>query len=305
MFETLTLDQLRLFLCVVEEGSFSAAGRRLDRVQSAVSQGISNLEKTLGVALFDRNGRRPELTTDGRSLLLDAQQVFAQVGQLRARAATMAKGLEAEVSIVVDAIVPAELLVEMCRGFQAQFPTVSLRIHTEVLGAVTNLVLNGSCHLGIAATIGIEDVGLTRRFLAHVAMLPVAGSSHPLARFAGPIPTSAVRGQIQVVISQRSKAAVENHGVLSGQSWRVADAATKLTLIRAGLGWGNLPREMVKGDLKAGTLVQLQLEEWGPKPLLAPLSSIVRTDSPPGPAGQWLLRQLQRFYEEAPATPQR
>jgi len=302
VFETLTLDQLRLFLCVVEEGSFSAAGRRLDRVQSAVSQGISNLEETLGVALFDRTGRRPELTANGRSLLLDAQQVFAQVSQLRTRAASIAKGLEADVSVVVDAIVPAELLVAMCRGFQARFPTVSLRIHTEVLAAVAEQVLDGSCHLGISGPIGIDNAGLTRRFLTHVAMLPVAGSNHPLARLEGPIPTTAVRDQIQVVISQRSKATSGDHGVLSGHSWRVADAATKLTLIRAGLGWGNLPCEMVKGDLQVGALVQLQLEEWGPKPLLAPLSSIVRSDSPPGPAGQWLLKRLDVLSQETSAA---
>ena len=295
MFETLTLDQLRLFLCVAEEGSFSAAGRRLNRVQSAVSQGISNLEDALGVSLFDRKGRRPQLTATGRSLLLDTQQVFVQVGRLRTRAASIAeKGLEAEVSVVVDAIVPAALLVAMCRGFQEQFPTVSLRIHTEVLAAVAELVLDGTCDLGISGPVGIDDAGLARRFLTHVAMLPVAGANHPLARFEGPIPTSAVRDQIQVVISQRSTAAAGDHGVLSGHSWRVADAATKLTLIRAGLGWGNLPCEMVEGDLRAGALVRIELEEWGPKPLLAPLSSIARADAPPGPAGQWLLQELQQ-----------
>jgi len=186
----------------------------------------------------------------------------------------------------------------MCRAFQAQFPTVSLRIHTEVLAAVADLVLDGTCHLGIAGPIGIGDMGLTRRFLTHVAMLPVAGSNHPLAKFEGAIPTTAVRDQIQVVISQRSKATSEDHGVLSGHAWRVADAAIKLTLIRAGLGWGNLPCEMVRDDLQAGRLVQLQFEEWGPKPLLVPLSSIVRTDAPPGPAGQWLLQQLDVLSQE-------
>lgn len=299
MFETLTLDQLRLFLSVVEEGSFSAAGRRLNRVQSAVSQGISNLEETLGVVLFDRTKRRPELTAAGSSLLIDAQLVFARVSQLRARAATISKGLEAEVSIVVDAIVPAELLVNMCRYFKAEFPTVSLRLRTEVLGSVGGLVLDRSCHLGIAGPIGNEDSLLTRRFVTHVAMVPVAGKSHPLASFGGPIPTIAVRDQIQVVINERDKAKSGDHGVLSGHSWRVADASTKLALINAGLGWGNLPWEMVRDDLRTGALVQLQIEEWGPAPFFAQLFSIVRTDSPPGPAGQWLLCQLDMLSQEA------
>jgi DNA-binding transcriptional LysR family regulator len=297
VIENLTLDQLRLFVSVVEEGSFSAAGRQLNRVQSAVSQGISNLEEALGVALFDRTGRLPKLTASGQSLLLDAQRIFTQVSQLRTRAAGISEGLEAVVSVAVDAIVPAELVVSMCRGFQAEFPTVALRIQTEVLDAVVALVLEGSCQLGIAGPIGIDRPDLTRRFLAHVAMVPVAGAGHPLATLRAPIATAAVRDQIQVVISQRGHDSGADHGVLSGHTWRVADASTKLALMRADLGWGTLPCAMVKEDLERGTLVQLQFEEWGPEPLQAPLSSVVRSGAPPGPAGQWLLSELNRLCE--------
>jgi len=290
----LTLDQLRLFVCVTEEGSFSAAGRRLKRAQSAVSYGISNLEQLLDVQLFDRAGRRPRLTKTGRALLLDARQVLARVGELHTRASSMAQGLESDVSIVVDAIFPAELLVELCRAFQVKFPTVSLRVHTEVLGAVASLVLDGTCQLGVSGPVGADAADLQRRLLAHVAMVPVAASSHPLSRFDFPIPTSAVRDHVQIVISDRSRLTEGvDHGVLSGLTWRVADATTKLALIRAGLGWGNLPFEMVRADLERGALAKLVLEEWGPQPLLASLSSIVQVGAPPGPAGQWLLGQLE------------
>ena len=292
MFETLTLDQLRLFLTVVEEGSFSAAGRRLDRVQSAVSQGVANLESNLGVALFERTGRRPQLTTVGRLLLVDAQRVFAQVSSLRDRASSIAEGLEAEVSVVVDAIVPAHILVQMCRGFQTEFPTVVLRIHTKKLEQVPEAVVDGSCQLGIAGPVGIDAPELTRRFLAQVALIAVASADHSLARCSVPIPTSAVRDEVQVVISTHRQAKRDDHSVLSAHSWRVADAHTKLALIRAGLGWGNLPTQMVHEHIESGELVQLHLEEWGPKPLLVQLVSIVRTNAPLGPAGQWLLRQL-------------
>jgi len=51
---TPTLEQLRIFLAVVDAGSFGAAARRLDRAGSVVSYGISNLEAQLGVDLFER-----------------------------------------------------------------------------------------------------------------------------------------------------------------------------------------------------------------------------------------------------------
>jgi len=293
-FDALTLDQVRLFVCVAREGSFSAAARRLHRAQSAVSYGVANLEKLLGVQLFDRSGHRPTLTETGRGLLSEARQILDDVGRLRARASSVADGLELVVHLAVDAICPAELLIELCKAFQEQFPTVSLHIHTEVLSAVAALVLEGTCHVGISGPIGVDAEELERHFITHIPMVPVAAASLPLSELPSPISRAHVRGQVQIVISQRvSSPSSMDHGVLSDTTWRVADAATKLSLIRAGLGWGNLPLDLVREDLERGSLVQLVLDEWAPSPLMVPLSAIARTDSPPGPAGQWLLRMLE------------
>ena len=54
MIEGVTLGQLRAFVAAVDEGSFSAAGRKLARTQSVVTQTIANLERQLGLKLFDR-----------------------------------------------------------------------------------------------------------------------------------------------------------------------------------------------------------------------------------------------------------
>lgn len=294
MFETLTLDQLSLFLSVAEEGSFSAAGRRLGRVQSAVSRGVANLESSLGVSLFDRSTREPKLTPAGRVLVLEARQVFAQVAKLRDRATALADGLEHEVSVVVDAIVPAHLIVEMCRRFQVQFPTVTFRIQTEVLSSVSDLVVNGICQLGIAGPIGSDLPVLTRRFLTEVAMIPVAAPTHPLASGASPIASLEARSHVQVVLSRRNTSDDgPDIGVLADHTWRVADTATKLAIIRAGLGWGNLPRSLVEADIRSGALVHLEFAEWGPNSIRASLYTIIRSDSPPGRAGKWLLQLLQ------------
>ena len=70
---TATFDQLRIFLAVVDTGSFAAAGRTLNRAVSVISYGITNLEAQLGLTLFDREGtRKPQLTTAGRAPQLGA-----------------------------------------------------------------------------------------------------------------------------------------------------------------------------------------------------------------------------------------
>ncbi len=68
---TPTFDQLRIFLAIVDTGSFAAAGRKLNRAVSVISYGIGNLEAQLGLTLFEREGtHKPRLTLAGRAAAL-------------------------------------------------------------------------------------------------------------------------------------------------------------------------------------------------------------------------------------------
>jgi DNA-binding transcriptional LysR family regulator len=82
VLDGVSLDQLRTFIAAADEGSFSAAGRRLRRAQSVVSQVLAKLEGQLGVRLFDRSARLPVLTDQGRALLshLGAKLAFLRAG---------------------------------------------------------------------------------------------------------------------------------------------------------------------------------------------------------------------------------
>ncbi len=71
------LRQLVTFVAVAEEGSFTRAAERLHVVQSAVSAGIRNLERELGVELFDRSTHRVALTDAGRALLPEARATLS------------------------------------------------------------------------------------------------------------------------------------------------------------------------------------------------------------------------------------
>lgn len=291
--DSLTLDQIRLFVCVVDEGSFSAAARKLRRAQSAVSYGIGNLETHLGVLLFNRSTRRPTLTTNGEGLLADAKQVLHGVNQLGARAAAVSSGLELEVRLAVSAICPTELLIAMGRAFQKKYPQVSLRVQTEVMEAVPALVLDGTCHLGISGPFALNESELERRFLTHIHMVPVAGPGHALAQKRAALTRAEVHTEVQIVITQRSRTSQnEAQSVFSATTWHVADAATKLELIRAGLGWGFLPMHLVHGDIEQGRLARLELAQQGPAAVEIPLAGITRSGFPPGPAGRWLLDEM-------------
>src|ERR1700750_2408235 len=98
MLQSVSFDQLRMFVAAADEGSFSAAARRGERPQPAVSEAILNLEAQLGVALFDRSGRYPKLTSEGTVLLADARAVIGGVDAMKARAKGISGGLGPQIT---------------------------------------------------------------------------------------------------------------------------------------------------------------------------------------------------------------
>jgi DNA-binding transcriptional LysR family regulator len=285
-----TLDQLRVFAAVAETGSFSAAARGLRRAQSAVSYAIANLEAQLGLELFERGHRRPVLTEAGRAVLADARRVTRVVDDLRARAVGLHAGLEAEVGLAVDVMFPAGQLVAALEAFAKRFPTVALRLRIEALGAVVELVQERVCGLGISGPMGVRPETIECRPLGQIELQPVCAPSHPLAKLPAPLPVSALHEHVQLVLTDRSRLTEgQDFGVLSPRTWRLADLGAKHELLRAGLGWGNMPAHMVCEDLRARRLVLLAPEQPG---IQFQLLLIHRADAPPGPATRWLAERL-------------
>src|ERR1700729_312860 len=149
MLDAVTLDQLRTFIAAAEQGSFSAAGRKLRRAQSVVSQALANLEGQLGVTLFDRSARYPTLTEDGRALLENARAVADRMDGFKARAKTLREGLEPELSLSIDVMYPMSELTAAVAKLPGTFPPTPWRLFVEVLGAVLQPVLRGVCQIGI------------------------------------------------------------------------------------------------------------------------------------------------------------
>ena len=301
MYDPVTLDQLRAFVTVVEEGSFSAAARKLKRVQSAISTSMGNLESQLGVAVWDRSTKVPKLTPQGQTVLGAARRVLMEVDGLRRLTAGMVMGLEAQVSICLDALFPVDALIDLCTAFTKEFPSVDLRIDTQVMSAVSARVLDGSATIGIVSP-GGPTAGLERHALAPVRMVPVVASGHPLAAVRGPIENERFADAIQIVLTERIDAGIADRAVLSPRTWRVADLHTKHMLLRAGLGWGNLPEHVAREDLRSRRLVAIQPAAWGREEHTVYLAAIYRSDAMFGPAHRWLLGHLPLLCARDPSA---
>jgi DNA-binding transcriptional LysR family regulator len=288
---TPTFDQLRIFLTIVDTGSFAAAGRKLNRAVSVISYGIANLEAQLGVLLFEREGtRKPQLTVAGRALLAEARSIAHGMDGLRAKVKGLLDGLEAEVNLAVDVMLPAERLGKVLRAFAREFPTVQLRLHAEALGAIVAMVLDRGAVIGLSGPLSAGVEGIESMAAGLVPMVPVAAPDHPLGRMEAIAP-GAGRDYTQLVLTDRSRFTEgRDFSVSSPKTWRLADLGAKHALLREGIGWGNMPLPMIEADLVAGTLVRLAMPDHPGGTYR--FAGIWRRDTPPGPAASWLIEQF-------------
>jgi len=303
MLDGVTIDQLRGFIAAVDEGSFSAAARKLRRAQSAVSELVSGLEDQMGVTLFDRSGRCPKLTSEGAVLLADARGVVAGLDFMKARAKGIAAGLEPELSVVVDVCFPMAATTEAAKAFRERFPGVPLRLFVEALGGAYQPVLDRVTSLGVVGSLPIMPPSLTGERLTGIAFVMVAARDHPLASIKGTIEKSELTKHVQLVLTDRSSLSDgREFGVMSPQTWRLADLFAKHAFLLNGLGWGGMPLHAVERDISEGRLVELSIEDVTSGGLIMPMSAVYPTSAPPGPAGRWLIERLKRCPSQIPAA---
>lgn len=307
MLDALTLDQLRVFVSVADKGSFRAAAKSLGRAQSGLSSAIANLETALGLPLFDRSLHRPHLTEAGTTLLAEARTLLIKADAFRARASSFSQGVEPQLSVALDPILPLPRVAGVIRRFQVKFPSVRLELMTAPLTAALSMVLEGHCDIGLTAA-DEQDAHIVSEAIGNIAgLIAVCRADHELARSGAKASWTTVdlADHVQIVIadpSERSQG--RNFGVLSQQTYCVGDLATKHAFILAGAGWGNLPLWLVEDDIAAGRLVRVALAvRRSHEAERLPFYIIRRIDRPFGPAASGLCHMMtDDFRASAPLS---
>lgn len=290
----MTQDQLVAFEAVATLGTFSAAAKRLHKSQPAITKLVQNLEGELGLALFDRSGYRVALTDAGRAFLERAARVVADTEALEAYGRALARGGEAVVRIVLEAITPLAPVLGVLSRVRRDFPRVRFELRTERLGGAIEALVDGSADLVVSNPRGVDPRRMESAHLTHVRIVPVVHRDHPLARAGAPVPAAALREHVQVVLSDsaRGEHAQQTINVLDGGTrWSVTEVGAKLQIIEAGMGWGGLPEHLVVDALRRGDLVALTIQEFETESL--ELLTIRRRGRAPGPVAQALWAALR------------
>ncbi|UXI02707.1 LysR family transcriptional regulator [Photobacterium sp. TY1-4] len=285
-----SLDQLQMFVTAARLGSFSASARQLGKVQSAVSQGISNLEIDLNVALFDRSTRKPTLTREGKHLLSFAEAILQQNKELGSAARALSEQEESEICIAVDDHLLVDAFFSLMTAFSQRFPSTSVTTITAASVDIPDLIRHGRATLGLM----ISDLTIPRdvdiRYIGNLRCIPVAAPDHPLARLDTVTPSDLIPHR-QILIKGGKGIATVHQQPLSARFWYADDHRTVRGFIARGLGWTYLPEHSADDMIQAGQAVALAVT-FDQKAWTVPVECLQGKGHPPGPALKWLNQAL-------------
>lgn len=295
MIGSLTLDQLRVLVTVNDEGGFSAAGRSLGRVQSAISQAVKTLEEIQGVEMFDRGRQRPTLTPVGRVLVEQARIILANADRFEAIAAGIRQGLEASLTLAIDPLVPTEPLIDSMRALRDNFPDLPVSFFTEGLGGAERRLRAGSASLAFCILLPTVPDDLMAYPLMDRTLMPVVAVEHPLAQLERTLSQDDLEAHVQLVLSDALDADGPSYGIVSSRVWRFVDLARRLDFLLAGFGWCKMPPYLVEPHIAAGRLKVLDISPGGAAQAGSlPVYAAHIRNRPLGRAGSWLLQDLQQ-----------
>lgn len=301
MLDTMTLDQLRALEAVAATGSFSAAARRLGRVQSAISQAIQALETSLGITLFDRSGKVPQLNDAGRVVLADALNLLRGAEALKARAESIAEDVEPELTLAVEAMFPMNVLIDSLKALQARFPVLPVTVYTEALGGAEQRLRDGTARIALYPPDPIMSENRETEFVVTIPTVPVVATGHALAREKAPLTRAVLERQVQLVLTDSSPVSAGfSAGIVSHRTWRFADLNTRLEFLLEGFGWCNMPLPSVFDHIQAGRLKVLDIAQHN-APVFH-IHAVYPRGRTPGRAGRWLIATL-RERAQACAAP--
>lgn len=177
------LRHIRYFLAAGEELNFVRAARKLHIAQPALSRQIQDLERFLGIKLFERLGRGVRLTEAGQNYLKDARQILSEVEQANDRARRIDVGQIGTLKIgLSEASITNPVFGQSIRNFRMQHPDVELSFSLEVSPEQINSISRGSLDVGFLNAIPEAYPQLNFELLSSDSLMLALPLGHPLAR---------------------------------------------------------------------------------------------------------------------------
>ncbi|MBH3362918.1 UNVERIFIED_ORG: DNA-binding transcriptional LysR family regulator [Pseudomonas parafulva] len=284
-------ETIQVFLTVLDRGSFSAAARSLQRVPSAISMAIGNLEAELGYDLFQRGPREVRPTAQALALEPHARLIAEQLGLLQVHAVELSQGLESNLTLAVVPDVDQRPLIAAIAEVGERYPLLEIAILSAPQEQALGLLDSGRADLCVAFA-GLQvDPQRGFQLMGVESLVATLAPHHPAAR-PGAIQNledlTAVR---QILVRSRDLPLSDPRMVIGATHWTTDSFDIALQMVEAGLGWGDLPLSRVAPLLDAGRLQRLTFHNTRNE-LQLPVHVFWRKQQPLLKAARMLVEQL-------------
>lgn len=251
----ITLKQWRMLHAVIDCNGFSAAAEYLHVSQSVISYTLAKMQEQLGIALLKVEGRKAQVTEQGRALMEHSRDVIRSAIELEAMAEKMRMGWEPELRLMVDHECPQGFLMAAVRSFAGSAGHVKVTLLEGSSPQVEQAIAHNTVDLAICANV---PPGLIADRLLSVAYALVTHPDHPLAQCDAPLSEAELCRHTRIVMDVMGNvrpAAASRQGEPS--PWHVSSMDTALAALEAGLGYAWLPLKRVERHLRDGRLCLL------------------------------------------------
>jgi DNA-binding transcriptional LysR family regulator len=262
----MTLEQLRVFAEVAEQLHVTRAAAVLNITQPAASAAIQALEMRVGTALFNRVGRRFELTEAGRVLLPEAKSILSRVSEAERSLAELDSLLRGRLCLWASQTIAGYWLPPFLHQFHTAHPEVSMELHIGNSLQVSRAVLEGNADLGFVEGLVDEPV-LVQVPVAVDQLVLVVATSHELASLKSIQPKHLLRtrwvlrergsGTREMFEEALRKRGIEPAGLDVVMELPSNEAVR--SVVEIGAGATVISRLVVADKISAGTLVELPL----------------------------------------------
>jgi DNA-binding transcriptional LysR family regulator len=258
-----TSENVKVFLAVLDHGSFSAAARALKRVPSAISMTIAQLEAELDLVLFDRNGREPVPTSLARALEPRARLVASHLTQLKVHALELHQGVERRLSIVIAPELLTTPWSMPLMALAAEFPSMEVEILFAPQTEAMHLLRQGQVQLAVVFERTTMDEREAFQEFGSEVLVAVISPHHPMyqAREQGFTQDDLMEIR-QIIVASTEVGDKDLRFILSRQLWHTDSHLAALNMVQAGLGWTHLPKTLVDPLIAAGELVAIEFEHF-------------------------------------------
>lgn len=264
MLET---KQLKIFKTIVEVGSFTRAGARLNLSQPAISQHIRALEEHLGVPVLLRVGKRARPTPAGEVLLHCAEQVLDKIEDAERLLAEQGMGGGGMMRIGGGDAACHHLLPAVLKEFVAQFPRVHVQLTSGHTTSTLARVMSGELDLGLV-TLPVETDRIRITEIGRDELVAVTRPDHAWAERRR-VQASDFSGEPLILYERESRMSellmrfLLEEGVFPRVTMEVDHVEAVKELVRQGLGVAVLPAWSIRAEVEAGALAAMSVGPQG------------------------------------------